>query len=64
MLLSMIVLSVYSVVLPTLFLEVLLFRFSFLFLFLLFRKKKKQKCCNISKWKNINISCGEQKSLH
>ena len=63
MLLSMIVLSVYSVVLPTLFLEVLWFRFNFLFLFF-FEKKKKKKCCNISKWKNINISCGEQKSLH
>ena len=41
MLLSMIVLSVYSVVLPTLFLEVLWFRFNFLFLFF-FEKKKRR----------------------
>ena len=41
MLLSMIVLSVYSVVLPTLFLEVLLFRFNLLFLFF-FEKKRRR----------------------
>ena len=41
MLLSVIVLSVYSVVLPTLFLEVLWFRFNFLFLFF-FEKKRRR----------------------